>query len=396
MSSNGHNRNDDEPSVPSWLREAAKAEPQEPPWVPQPGDVIDDKFKIIEKVGEGGVGIVYRAFHQKLERDVAIKLMNVAGKEDLFEREAKATRRIPNSNTITILDAGRTHGTTYLVFEWLEGMTLREALRKRTFYLKEVIRIMICVTDALNRAHSLRIIHRDLSSNNVFLTNDGRVKVLDFGLAAYDWKRRSLLSAAQNASWENVPESLGREVVSDLSSSAAMALAFELIQDRNSDPRKFESNGDAHLASKAHNRINEIICDLFELGTNIPSGGTLGFVAPEQFRNELATVKSDVWSAGVLLFLLITRQMPFAAKSIREYIEQVQSQRAPKLREYAPHSPASLESLVGRMLNRNPKLRPTANDVFYQLLALSDNPDHKKLRRLMRYFEERRRLRKRQ
>lgn len=325
-------RIDEEPTVPSWLRKTAKAEPAEPPWIPQVGDVIEGKFKVLQKVGEGGVGIVYQATDMDLGRYVAVKFMNVAGKENLFEREAQATARVEHPNAIKIHQFGRARGTPYLVLEWLNGSTLNANLRRNATSIKEALRIMICVTDVLACAHEHGVIHRDLSSNNIFLTFEGVVKVLDFGLAAYD--------PATRAHWRG------------LKNLAEAVSVCERLSEIQTDRKGLNGDDSADLMY--------YLPQILDTSTDSSCGGTPGFIAPEQLRNSLATTQSDIWSAGVLLFLLVAHRMPYSTNSMREYVEQVQYQVAPRLREYAPHAPASLESLVGRMLMCEPDARPTA------------------------------------
>src|SRR5262249_28567042 len=156
------------------------------------GDVVGGQFKIVREIGRGGLGVVYRARDTKLHRDVAIKVMSGAGRGDLFEHEAKATAQIAHPNVVTIHQSARGNKTPYLVLEVLEGCTLGDRLHAGDVPLTEALNIMIDVSDALAFAHGKGVFHRDLTSSNVFLTRDGKVKILDFGLAKLDWRRESI------------------------------------------------------------------------------------------------------------------------------------------------------------------------------------------------------------
>lgn len=294
----------EDPTEPSFLREFAKAEPLEPPWIPQKGDTLDGQFVIHEKRGEGGLGIVYRARALGLDIDVAIKIMHVPGKEALFEQEARATAQVDHPNAIRIYDFGREKGTPYLVLEWLDGHTIGTLLQTANIPLDHVLRIMISVMDALAHVHGKNIIHGDISSSNVFITNDARVKVIDFGLTKY---------------------------------------RIDQIPDTNLQTHPIENPGVA---------------------------GTMGFVAPECFEGNTVTSKSDIWSAGALLFLLVAHRMPHQTSSWAKYASRIKKGPPPRVRQLDPDLPVALESLVARMLDVKPDVRPTAAEIVEQLRAI--------------------------
>lgn len=152
-----------------------------------PGQVLDGAYELVERLGGGGMGIVYRARDAKLGRDVAIKLLRNKGDADLrrmFEREARATAQLLHPNIVTLHHVGEHEGHPFLVLELLSGETLAARLSRRgKLPVAEALTILDGVLGALAFAHERGVVHRDLKPNNVFLTGDQRVKVLDFGVA---------------------------------------------------------------------------------------------------------------------------------------------------------------------------------------------------------------------
>ena len=145
-------------------------------------------YEIIAPIGAGGMGEVYRARDLRLDRDVAIKVLPEQFAKDAdallrFEREAKAVAALSHSNILAIHDIGDVKGVHFAVMELLEGQTIRERLRQSAIPWRKAGEIGLAVAEALAVAHAKGIIHRDVKPENIFLTSDGRVKVLDFGLA---------------------------------------------------------------------------------------------------------------------------------------------------------------------------------------------------------------------
>ena len=145
-------------------------------------------YEIVAQIGAGGMGEVYRARDTRLGRDVAIKVLPAEFAEDperlkRFEREARATAALSHPNILDVHDVGTFEGVPYLVEELLEGESLKERLEPGALGVGEAVRIALEVARGLAAAHGKGIVHRDLKPGNVFLTSDGRVKVLDFGLA---------------------------------------------------------------------------------------------------------------------------------------------------------------------------------------------------------------------
>ena len=153
-----------------------------------PGDTLSH-YEIVDKIGEGGMGAVYRAVDRTLSRTVALKTISTghAGgdAQQRLIREARAASALNHPNIITIHEFGSHDGLTFIVMEFVEGDTLGQVLRTRTFAVDEVIRCARQMASALRRAHEAGVIHRDLKPGNIMLTDNGTIKLLDFGLAKH-------------------------------------------------------------------------------------------------------------------------------------------------------------------------------------------------------------------
>jgi serine/threonine protein kinase len=152
--------------------------------MPEIGQTIS-RYRIVEKLGAGGMGEVYRARDQNLGRDVAVKVLPPDFAQDSerlarFEREAKALAKLAHPNILTIFDFGRDAEVTYAVTELLEGETLRDRLAEGALPRRKVVEVAAAMADGLASAHSQGVVHRDLKPGNVFLTRDGRIKILDW------------------------------------------------------------------------------------------------------------------------------------------------------------------------------------------------------------------------
>ncbi|HEX5058222.1 MAG TPA: serine/threonine-protein kinase [Kofleriaceae bacterium] len=170
----------------SIVRRIARAEVE--PIAFAPGQVLGDHYELLERIGGGGMGIVYRARDRRLDRDVALKVLRVQGNDDhvrrLFEREARATAQLLHPNIVTLHHVGEHDGNPYLVLELLSGETLAARLARRgKLPVAEALVMLDGVLGALAFAHERGVLHRDLKPHNVFVTGDERVKVLDFGVA---------------------------------------------------------------------------------------------------------------------------------------------------------------------------------------------------------------------
>src|ERR671933_732483 len=153
------------------------------------GTLISDRFRLEEKIGAGGRSTVYRAFDPTLERWVAIKLMHRDISTDpdqleRFRREARAVARLNHPHLVTVIDAGEDEGTPYIVFEYVEGETLKDRIRRLgRLPVPEAVAYAIEIGRALSAAHAQRLVHRDVKPQNVLIDSEGRAKVTDFGIA---------------------------------------------------------------------------------------------------------------------------------------------------------------------------------------------------------------------
>jgi len=217
-------------------------------------------YRIVDKIGEGGMGEVYRANDERLDRDVAIKVLHesVAQDEDRlarFEKEAKAVAKLAHPNILEIWDFGREGGVTYAVTELLEGETLRERLEVGALGWRKTAETGAAVAEGLAAAHGAGIIYRDLEPDNIFITSDGRVKILDFGLA------RDVEGAA--------PDETRSPTVSRCTDPGAVM-------------------------------------------------GTVGYMSPEQVRGEPADARSDIFLLGCVLYEMVAGQRAFARETAAE------------------------------------------------------------------------------
>jgi hypothetical protein len=244
------------------------------------GTLIGDRFRLEEKVGSGGMSSVYRAFDPTLERRVAIKLMHrdISSDPDQlerFRREARAVAQLNHPHVVTVIDAGEDDGAPYIVFEYVEGETLKERIRRLgRLPVSEAVAYAIEIGRALDSAHAHKLVHRDVKPQNVLIDRDGRAKVTDFGIA-----------------------------------------------------RSMEAQG-----LTAPGRVL----------------GTTDYVSPEQALGHNVTEQSDIYSLGIVLYEMLTGEVPFKAdtqvavamKHVREPLPDVQRRR--------PEISAALAAVVDR------------------------------------------------
>ncbi|HEY3820549.1 MAG TPA: protein kinase [Polyangiaceae bacterium] len=263
------------------------------PTDPMLGRVIAGRYRLEMRIGEGGMGVVYRARHVLIDRIVAVKLIrpDLRGETHLrawMLREARAANRVDHAHIIDIHDIGETEeGELYLVMEYLVGQSLSSELSRGTMQLSRGVDILEQMCAALARAHDLGVVHRDLKSDNILLTTRGGrkdfVKILDFGLAH---------------------------------------LAM--------DPR---------LAPKGA---------VF---------GTPEYMAPEQARGEEATAQSDLYALGVLFFEMLTGQLPFRSDDRETLLEMQRTAVAPRPRSIKPDVLPSAEGIVVKLLEKDRRKR---------------------------------------
>jgi serine/threonine protein kinase len=251
--------------------------------------------RVVSKIGEGGMGVVYRAYDEMLHRDVAVKVvkkepgLDTSGSQNLLH-EARASSALAHPNICTIYDVGETEGELYIVMELVEGKTLHEMSRDSGLPSDSVLRYGVQIASALVRAHDRGIIHRDLKSTNVVVTPEGLVKVLDFGLA--------------------------KRVGGGL----------------------FEGTTQSFASLQGASSVS----------------GTLPYMSPEILRGDPADGRSDLWALGIVLYELASGRLPFEGRTGFEISSAIMREIAAPL---GPPVPPGLWSVIQRCLAKEPMQR---------------------------------------
>jgi Tol biopolymer transport system component len=272
-------------------------------------------YDIQSLLGSGGMGEVYRARDLRLGRIVAIKVLPASYSADAdrlqrFEQEARSAAALNHPNILSIFDIGEESGAPYIVSELLEGQTLRERIRNGPLSSRKAIEYGLQVAKGLAAAHEKGIVHRDLKPENLFITNDERVKILDFGLA-------KLTRPETNA--------------------GADATTAQL----NTEPGQIM--------------------------------GTVGYMSPEQVRGKPADHRADIFAFGSILYEMLSGQRAFRGETPAETMSAILKEEPPELSEMARNVPPPLERLVRHCLDKNPSQRfQSAGDLAFNLEALTE------------------------
>jgi serine/threonine-protein kinase len=258
------------------------------------GTVMDGRYRIEQRIGEGGMGLVYRATHVVLKKPFALKVIRGDRAADdnvvqRFVREARAASGIGHPNIVNINDFGTTEdGSLYLAMEFLDGVTLSEAMQSGPIPYARALEIFIQIAGALEAAHAQGIVHRDLKPENIMVMRAGKqhefVKVLDFGIAK-------------------------------VKNAAAKITHTGLVF------------------------------------------GTPHYMSPEQAAGQPVDHRSDIYSLGVIMYQVLAGALPFAAESLMALMTKHMFEPAPSLRESGHAVPATLDAIVGRCLQKKPELR---------------------------------------
>ncbi len=283
------------------------------------GRVIDD-YQVVRKIGQGGMGAVYLVRDQRLGRKAALKVVlpDRLGSSDAVQRfllEARATARMNHPHIVTVYGAGEVDGCPYLSLEYLEGQSLRHRMDEAPLSLGEVLSIARDIAAAMAVAHERRILHRDLKPQNVVLPRDGRLRIVDFGLA------RLVTPAPVDGELDGDPRRL-----SDI-------------------PTGLEGLAMGHSE----------VC------------GTPPYMAPEQWAEEELSPATDVWAFGVMLFELLTGERPFSGSVVQLAFDVVSSAAVPSPADRVPDLPEDIVRLVTRCLDKAPANRPTFADLAEEL-----------------------------
>jgi formylglycine-generating enzyme required for sulfatase activity len=273
-------------------------------------------YQILTPLGAGGMGEVYRARDSRLEREVAVKVLSerLAGNADAlarFEREAKAVAALSHPNILAIHDFGRDERVVFAVTELLEGETLRSRLSQGALPWRKAIEIGVEIARGLAAAHEKGVIHRDIKPENVFLTTDGRVKILDFGLARVDQRV--------------------------LSAPTAETQSFQDAQT--------------------------------EIGAVL---GTVGYMSPEQVRGQAVDARSDIFSLGCVLHEMVVGRKTFVRDTAADTMAAILNVEPPQLTDIDASVPAELSRAIQHCLEKNAAARfHSAHDLAFALRAVS-------------------------
>ena len=275
-------------------------------------------YEILAPIGAGGMGEVYRARDERLKRDVAIKVLPASFSTDpdrlrRFEQEAQAAGALNHPNITAVYDIGRHEGAPYVVQELLEGETLRSRLAGGPVSPRKAIAYALQLAHGLAAAHERGIVHRDLKPENVFVTKDGRAKILDFGLA-----KLVPMPGEGSASGSHVPTTAG-----DTEPGVVM--------------------------------------------------GTLGYMAPEQVRGKPADPRSDIFSFGAILYEMLSGDRAFRGDSAADTMSAILTKDPPDLSATNRSVPPGLDRVVRHCLEKSPDERfQSARDLAFGLDSLSD------------------------
>ena len=261
-------------------------------------------YRIVSKLGAGGMGEVYLAQDTKLDRKVALKILpaEVAANRDRMERfirEAKSAASLSHPNIAQIFEIGEHDGTQYIAMEYIEGVTLRYQIHGEPTELRKLLRRLQHVAEGLAKAHASGIVHRDLKPDNIMITRDGHAKILDFGLA-------------------------------------------KLIEPHLTEATAGDREDVATAIMQQHSTPGVIM-------------GTVGYMSPEQAQGKITEIdqRSDIFSFGCILFEAATRKKPFDGDSIVKSLHSLIYEPAPQIKDLNPAAPAELQRIIRRCLAKD-------------------------------------------
>jgi serine/threonine protein kinase/Tfp pilus assembly protein PilF len=286
-------------------------------------------YEVLDKLGGGGMGVVYKAKDTRLGRSVALKFLPDDISQDpqaieRFRREARAASSLNHPNICTIYDIGEFESRPFIAMELLEGQTLKHRIAEKTIPVSELLDVGIQIADGLEAAHAKGIVHRDIKPANIFLVKKGSAKILDFGLAKLATQRQSM------------PDSMSE----------------------SSMPTQ------AHLPNAA------------QLTSPGSSMGTVAYMSPEQARGEELDARSDLFSLGVVLYEMATGTVPFSGTSVALIFDGILHSAATSATKLNSRLPSALENIFAKALEKDSDLRyQTAAELRADLKRLKRDLD---------------------
>ena len=267
-------------------------------------------YRILERLGGGGMGVVYRAEDTRLGRPVALKFLPENTSQDSlaierFRREARTASALNHPNICTIYDVGEQHGRPFIAMELLHGQTLKHRMLKKSLPVSEVLDIGIQIAEGLDAAHAKGVVHRDIKPANIFLVDRGPAKILDFGLAKLTAYRQPATNAVSESS---IPTQV------------------------------YFLDDDALTSSGA-------------------SMGTVYYMSPEQARGEELDARADLFSLGVVLYEMATGKLPFSGRAVAMVFDSILHSQATPAMQLNPQLPAALEHILAKSLEKEAVLR---------------------------------------